>query len=195
VTAFFPEFTRAVAEPGREEKIWEVRRRDGHSVPCLVELELAKVPVWDTESAPLSAAEAEMYLMVFHDMTGILRDEKEQRARSSLDAAAGVINEMAHEVRNPLTAIKSAGELLSHTADAVAKQRQAVSREDWDVINSMCTVISEETSRLDQKVQFFVERVAREPSRLETLVDNASYWLKRTSANGGRGDEQNPSGR
>ena len=189
VTTFFPKFTQALAEIGKEEKIWHVLRRDGQSVPCLIELELAKVPLFGIESSPVSAAESELYLMIFHDMTDLLRDEQEKRTQSNLNAAAGMINEIAHEVRNPLTAIKSAGELLSQTADAVAKQRRAVSSGDWDMINSMCSVISEETNRLDQKVQFFVECASRDPSRLATLMDDANHWLKRVSANGSRDHE------
>jgi len=88
---------------------------------------------------------------------------------------------MAHEVRNPLTAIKSAGDLLSHTADAAAKQRRTITAHDWQAINSICEVISEETNRLDEKVQYFMECAVRDPEKLRLLTEQAEIWMGKIS--------------
>ena len=103
--------------------------------------------------------------------------------------------EVAHEVRNPLTALKSAGELLSETAEALAREQRDVSGNDWAVINSICNVISEETGRLDYKVQVLLECASRDPEKLLELTNNANNWRERLPLYGKRGEGQQDSDR
>ncbi len=164
---------------GVPHSLWRVRRPDGTLVPCLIEGRKSHLPVLPEFGlgALSGGGDTELLLVVFHDMSILLRNGERERVQDSLRAAAGLIAEVAHEVRNPLTAIRGAGELLAQAAGAVAQQRRAVSPDDWGLINAMCETISEETRRLDAKVQDFLQTAAQDPERLLQLTSQARQWL------------------
>ena len=161
------------------EVLWRAIRPDGTRIPCLIEGRTSLLPLPAEAGLGMlgGSGEAELLLLVFHDMSALLRAEQQERERDNLRAAASMLAEVAHEVRNPLTAIRGAGELLAQAAGAVAQQRRAVSAADWNLITSMCETISEETSRLDAKVQDFLHAAAQDPERLRQLTDQAREWL------------------
>lgn len=164
---------------GVPHSLWRVRLPDGTFVPCLIEGRKSHLPVLsDFGLGSLSGGgDTELLLVVFHDMSILLRNRERERVEESLRAAAGLIAEVAHEVSNPLTAIRGAGELLAQAAGAVAQQRRAVSPDDWALISTMCETISEETGRLDARVQAFLQAAAHDPERLLQLTAPAQQWL------------------
>ncbi len=171
--------------------VWEMRRLDGIPLRCMMEAERVNMPVADL--VPLAKSEADFFFLVFHDVTELLDRESRRGRQDRLEAAAGLVAEMAHEVRNPLTAIKSAGELLTETAEAVARERRDMTGSDWGVISSLCQVISEETGRLDGKVQSLLEHAARDPEKLLELTQNANNWMERLPIYGKRGADKEDS--
>lgn len=164
---------------GVPHSLWRARRPDGAVVPCLIEGRKSRLPVLPEFGFGVlsGGGDTELLLVVFHDMSILLRNEERERVRDNLRAAASMIAEVAHEVSNPLTAIRGAGELLAQAAGAVAQQRRAVSPDDWVLINSMCETISEETRRLDAKVQDFLRTAAQDPERLLQMTAQARQWL------------------
>ena len=179
---------------GCQGTIWEMRRPDGGSLRCLLEIERVNIP-FVANLIPLMKHETDFYFLVFKDMTEFLNQERLRENRQRLYTAAGVVAEVAHEVRNPLTALKSAGELRSETAEALAREQRDVSGNDWAVINSICNVISEETGRLDYKVQVLLECASRDPEKLLELTNNANNWMERLPLYGKRGEGQQDSDR
>ena len=177
---------------GKTHAIWEMRRKDGTSLQCMIEAQLVEMPEL-TEGSFLAAQKDKLYhFVVFTDLTAVIKAENSQRTRQRLQTAAGMVAEMAHEVRNPLTAIKSAGELLSETAATVATERRDISSGDWAMINSICTVISDETARLDKRVQYLMDCAAKEPDKLLEISKHADDWMERLPLYGKR--EKNETG-
>jgi two-component system sensor histidine kinase PilS (NtrC family) len=175
------------AQAGKGGGVWEMRRLDGMSRHCMMEAQRVNMPV--ANLIPVAKAEADFFFLVFQDVTEFLHRENQRGLQGRLEAAAGLVAEMAHEVRNPLTAIKSAGELLSETAEAVAHERRDMTGTDWGMISSICQVISEETGRLDGKVQELLECAAHNPEKLLELTQNANNWMERLPIYGKRGTD------
>ena len=184
--ALFAAGMPALAELGKTDAIWEMRGRDGTTLRCMVEAQLAEMPELGGGSFLGAQREQQYHFLVFTDLTVLVKEEQRQLALQRLQAAAGMVAEMAHEVRNPLTAIKSAGELLSETAATVAHERRSVSSGDWVMINSICTVISDETARLDKRVQYLLDCAAREPDKLLEISKHADDWMERLPLYGKR---------
>lgn len=190
---FFIEKPGSLAEAASGAKAWRLRRADDSIFPCLIEVELAKVPAFTPDM--LGFGETDFYLVVFNDLTRLMAQEQEQQAHRRLDMAAGMVAEMAHVVRNPLTAIKGAGELLAQTAGLAAHRRQDVTAGDWTVISSLCEVISEETIRLDRKVQDLMDYAATDPAKLLEVANEAGSWAEKAGMLGDGTHGQNTLGR
>lgn len=182
-----------LAAAGRSNRLRQMRTLDGVAFPALVEVELAHFPMITDVLPLLDSGETELFLVLFQDMTGVLQTEQASREMDRLSAAAGVVAEMAHEMRNPLTAIRGAGELLSETAGAAAKQRRTMTASDWTVIDALCAVISQETSRLDHQVQNFMEAAEHDPGKLADIRKSADEWQARVPIYGGGGHEPDSS--
>lgn len=125
---FFP-FLREVGDE-------VVERMEG----TLVDASGSEVPVGYT-IAPFAQGSR---LMIFTDLTKIKKLEEEQR-RSSFMALLGRMSaDLAHDMRNPLGAIKGAAEVLKE-----------VSCDDGD-FNELLDIISSETERLDALISDFL---------------------------------------
>ncbi len=158
-------------------RMWEMRRLDGTTFSALVEVARAVLPTLG-EQFPGLGGETHLQLVVFQDMSRLAATPAPS-AGDSLAATAGMVAEIAHEVRNPLTAIRGAGELLSETAGAVAKERRSMTTDDWSLVNSLCEVISEETRRLDASVQGFMDAAEHDTESLAGSARSAEEWLRK----------------
>ena len=122
----------------------------------LVNISGEKIPIGYT----LAPFAQESRLMIFTDLTKIKKLEEEQR-RSSFMALLGRMSaDLAHDMRNPLGAIKGAAEVLKEVSCA-----------DSD-FTELLEIISSETERLDALVSdFLVFASPTVTSRKKTPVD------------------------
>ena len=173
--------------------MWELKRADGALLRCMIEAQRAEIPDFSDGILAAVPKSQELFFMVFTNLTDFFTTERSHIEHQRLQTAKGMIAEMAHEVNNPLTVIKSAGELLAETAATVAHQRRPVTGSDWAMINSICNVISDETSRLDRRVQYLVDCAAKDPEKLLELSRTADQWMERLPLYGKRPDSKQDS--
>jgi two-component system sensor histidine kinase ChvG len=126
-----------------------VRRRPGHRE------RIPDLSARNDEIGDLSA--------VLRDMTGALYDR--------LDAIEGFAADVAHEIRNPLTSIKSAVEVLARGGDAAFQARLiAIIEDDVRRLDRLIGDISD-ASRLDAELARAEFELVNLISLCETLID------------------------
>lgn len=194
ILSLFQQPPASILQVAKTPTVCLLRRGNDETFPCIVELEKAKIPALEQDVLGLGSGAIDLYLIAFNDLSRFLVRDKERDQDTRRHTAVGVVAEMAHVVRNPLTAIMGAGELLAQTAGLAAQRRQDVSANDWAVISSLCEIISDETTRLDRKVQDFMDCAARDPEKLVELTKDASEWSRRVPIFGEASDGKNSAG-
>jgi signal transduction histidine kinase len=171
-----------------------MRRHDGTEFPVTFEVSQGDFPAAVMESSAPSGDGVQFYLVALRDMTDVLRQRDDERSSARTKTAVGMIAEMAHVVRNPLTAIRGAGQLLNSALDSMFTQSSQINEADWHAVRSMCGVIHQQTKELDDKVETFMRWAVEDPGRLRELLADADAWAAKVFSRGGNGNGQNPPG-
>ena len=98
------------------------------------------------------------YTISFQDLSEIVRLEKEVRFRERLSAVGRMAAAVAHEIRNPLTAIRGSVEIL--------RARANLDEKDERLLN----ILIKESDRLDLFIEDFLD-FARPAPRPKTVLD------------------------
>ncbi|MFA4943516.1 MAG: histidine kinase dimerization/phospho-acceptor domain-containing protein [Lentisphaeria bacterium] len=177
IADLFPAPPPTIPELLTENHIREMQTSAGLRFPALVGLQPARIRLSDLnqDAATPAPEDSELYVMLFQDLSPWITPP----AGDNLQAAAGMVAEMAHEVRNPLTAIRGAGELLGDAAGTIARQQRAMTPTDWNMITALCDVISQESARLDGRLQDYLDRAETDPARLRDNLRQANGWARR----------------
>ena len=104
------------------------------------------------------AANDDSNILIFLDDTSLVSRRAEELTLASLGRLSASI---AHEIRNPLAAIRYSAQLLAESEDLVAADQRMV-----EIINNHC-------SRLNEIIENILQLSRRERSRPETLDLNA----------------------
>ncbi len=96
-------------------------------------------------------------LLVFQDLTQIVKLEETLRTSEKLAAIGKLAASIAHEIRNPLAGISGSAQLLSG--------HEKISEEDQKLLN----IIQRESARLDTLISEFLEYVRPQNPKLEKV--------------------------
>ncbi len=113
----------AVPQPGRPRAELTVKTPAGVRI-----LGLAMVPL----HAPPGAR-----LIVFQDLTELRRAEEELRRADRLAELGALSAELAHEIKNPLAAMRGSAELLAEGGDSETRRLLAVLRREADRLGAL----------------------------------------------------------
>ena len=112
LTALFPESEEMLvfdARLGRE--VW-ITLKDGRTIP----VGFSNSPLRDKDGRERGI------IIVFRDLTEIKELEKEVKKKQHFEAMGKVISGVAHEIRNPLFAIRSIAQILERESESVQHQ-------------------------------------------------------------------------
>lgn len=172
---FFPDATPDIGSEEDAKELWQMQRADGSSFPASFQTSRGTFPAVVVGSLADGNPEVELYLVAIRDMSDLLR-AREDHNGGEQRVALGVVTEMAHVVRNPLTAIRGAGELLNVSVNTMFQNAREIRENDWQAVKSMCQIIFEQTQELDQKVGAFLESAAHNPDWLMKTLKDAEAW-------------------
>jgi len=190
-------FPGAVPELDSDEdaaRIWSMLRCDGSEFPVTFEVSSSDFPAVAVGSLAERGDGVRLHLVALRDMTELLRREDAATASTRSKTAKGVIAEMAHVVRNPLTAIRGAGQLLDSAVDSMFEQASQINESDWSAVKAMCSIIYQQTQELDDKVAYFLRCASEDPERMRELLVTADAWASRIFPGGDGTDGENPPG-
>ena len=109
-------------------------------------------PLFDADGAQLG------YTISFQDLSEIVRLEKEVRLRERLSAVGRMAAAVAHEIRNPLTAMRGSVEILRARANLPEKDER------------LLNILVSESDRLNSFIEDFLN-FARPVQRPKTVLD------------------------
>ena len=110
-----------------------------------------------------SQPETTVRIWAVRDIRSELEAERAGRETTRLQTTVHVASELAHHVRNALTAINSAAQLMRMTVDGSAAN-DPVTPDDRERVASMSRVIDSETERLEDKLSDVLRRTEEDPS-------------------------------
>ncbi len=184
---FFPESRPDWTKAAAAARVWKMRRVDGGMFPVSFQISHGNFPAAVIGSLTERGGGVDLYLVAFRDMTDIVNRAGEAEQDTRRKTAAGMIAEMAHVVRNPLTAIRGAGEILNAAVDSMFEKSETITEADWAAVKEMSNLIFQQTKELDDKVDYFLQCASRDPAKLLELATEADNWAaKIMHAGGGR---------
>ena len=178
---FFEGEAPCLSSRGKNTKVWQVKRKDKPAFPAFCAVSKGKLPSLTGSSDDLGdGGVMDIYLVTLVDLSDSVKGDTVEDHRERVE----VVNEIAHVVRNPLTAIRGAGELLSSAVDEVfASGSGQLTSEDWETIKRMSNLIFEQSMELDDKVNDFLESVGEGSTRVEEALKNARKWSQKLKNN------------
>jgi two-component system sensor histidine kinase PilS (NtrC family) len=142
------------------------RRADGSIFPVSIEdarLTLPAEAVPHAQTRPNTLVDAR--ILNFNDLSNFLRLQSQTRQLERIKAAANMANEMAHQIRTPLTGMSGAVQLLQINLKNPAVTG-AVIRERED----LCRQVILESLRMDKVIQNFLDYAEFSPSDIRDLI-------------------------
>jgi len=189
---FFHDEPPSLDDAAATTRVWRMRRLDGSTFPGAFEASLASFPV-GPHAEDGAVEEKERYVIALRDMTQALQLQEKANESIRLQTAVDMATEVAHWVRNPLTAIKVADELVASVLAGGSAEDVDFSNEDLDLVSAMCQIIAQETQRLENRVNSFLNCADQEDrTRLLDVICEAKQWSKRVRPAGGERDEEHP---
>ncbi|HIE10186.1 MAG TPA: PAS domain-containing protein [Kiritimatiellae bacterium] len=110
------------------------------------------------------------YLIVFSDVTRLLDLQTKARMAERIQAAAEMATEIAHEIRNPLTAVAGSLELLDRlerSADSGDEHSRLLLRQNRSVLYSQ---VVREAQRMNRIIQRFLDHAEFSPEALKRIM-------------------------
>ncbi|MFW6414612.1 MAG: PAS domain S-box protein [Verrucomicrobiota bacterium] len=175
--------------------LWHLKRADGEMVPITFEANQQSLPPAMFGTGKDTDDDTMIYLVALREMPEPTDGETEPET-DTWQAATGTVTEMAHVLKNPLTAIRGAGELLNNAVDSIFQRSNRITESDWRLVQEMVSVIFQQTNDLDEKVRYYLECAEHHPAEFEDFIKNADKWSKRVlNSNKENPDEQDSDSR
>jgi two-component system sensor histidine kinase PilS (NtrC family) len=120
---------------------------------------------------PLEGATSAARLIIFQDLTALRRTEDELRRADRLAALGSLAAQLAHEIRNPLAAMRGSAQMLAQDAAGNAGNER------------LTAILLRESDRLSRLVEDFLRFARppppqRQPVALEALVSETVEMLR-----------------
>ncbi len=151
--------------PPDSGKTITLKRADGACFPALVEIARAELPEAPPSRGQPYPGQAPGTIVALRDLSAEIRAKQTEQEASRLRTVLRLTGEMAHALRNPLTAIRGAAESL---AAVLAKPQSGAGLDESDrqLLATLQKLILDETERLDAKMEEFMTYAAADPDRL-----------------------------
>ena len=175
--------------------LWQMKKGDGTTIPVTFQATKSNFPPSALGLFTDSREGIPLYMVAVREMPTSV-DESGPQENNRQQAAASTVTEMAHIMKNPLTAIRGAGELLNNAVDTIFEQSDQITETDWQTVRDMVALISEQSTELDEKMKYFLSCAANDSKEIEELLKNAETWSKKVIRNNrGNDDDKNPDSR
>jgi len=175
--------------------LWQMKKGNGGTVPVTFQATKSNFPASALGLFAESGEGTTLYMVAVREMPSVVNDPESQ-VDSRKQTAASTVTEMAHIMKNPLTAIRGAGELLNNAVDTIFEQSNQITETDWQTVRDMVELISEQSTELDEKMKYFLNCAANDSEELEELLKNAEEWSKKIIRDDrGNNDDQTPDSR
>ena len=163
-----------------------LRRPDGSMFPIGFEMAAVSLPM---EAVPGLSRHGHLngFIMVFSDISRVLEMKEQIKRAERVRAAVELAAEIAHEIRNPLTAISGAAQLLQH------RDEQHAGRPDVEVHvkerEEALGIIVEQAGRVDRIMERFIDFTEYSPEALKVR-----FGFDETSPTNAFGSKMEPTG-
>ncbi|MFO7820719.1 MAG: PAS domain-containing protein [Lentisphaeria bacterium] len=146
----FPKDAPALENDADSSKLWKMKRCDDSLISVTFQSTKGNFPAAVIGSLAENPRGVDLNIVTLRDMTDLLEHDDQARLSERQRTAVDMVTEMAHVVRNPLTAIRGAGELLDASLSSMFKEAGQLTEDDWETVRSMCEVIFEQTKALEK---------------------------------------------
>ncbi len=164
--------------PEDASHLWWMKRGDGGRVPVSYQASTGNFPAALVNAFQENDDELELTLVAVRDVSALMEEQKRREQGGRTVGAVGMITEMAHVVRNPLTAIRGANDLINSAVEAALARQHEITSDDFVNLKSLCNLISEQVQSLDGKVDAFMFATGDE-KKLNEIMTEADKWASR----------------
>lgn len=172
----FAETAPRLDSPQDASHLWWMKRRDGDRVPVSFQASTGSFPAAVINAFQDTGADMELHLVAIRDISDLANLQKEIRENDKQTGAVDMITEMVHVVRNPLTAIRGANELINSSVETALSHQNEITGTDFINLKSLCSLISEQVQVLDSKVESFLSLAAGDRRNLAEMLTEADKW-------------------
>jgi two-component system sensor histidine kinase PilS (NtrC family) len=159
--------------------LWWIRGADGDRIPVSYQASTGNFPAALVNAFQDSGDDVELTLVAMRDVTDLVNLQQEVRDNEKQAGAVDMITEMVHVVRNPLTAIRGASELINSSVEAALAHQNEITGEDFVNLKSLCSLITDQIQDLDSKVDSFMNVASGDRKKLSEILTEADQWANR----------------
>ena len=163
--------------------LWWVSGADDTRIPVSYQASTGNFPSAIVNAFQDSGDDVELTLVAMRDVSDLVNLEQEIREGDKQTGAVDMITEMVHVVRNPLTAIRGASELINSSVEAALTHQNEITGEDFLNLKSLCSLITDQIQDLDSKVDGFMSAASGDRKRLSEILTEADKWATRVLNN------------
>jgi len=178
VDDFFAEKSPHLENPLKDDKIWKMKKANGDTFFGTLNISCAEFPA-DAFREDDKRGTTECFVLALLDVTEMLRLEKQAQDGTRLKTTLDMASEIGHWIRNPLTSINVACNLVTTTLSKRKEHGVTLSQEDLDMVINMYEIVTKETDRLEAKIDEFLKTADENHSKLLRLMSNAENWSDR----------------
>ena len=125
------------------------------------------------------AGEQRLFVVAIRDVSEQVQIQLKTNESTRLQTAVNMACEVGHWIRNPLTSIKVAGEFVSSVFKDPPLHGSDLSDKDRELVQSMCQVISDESRRLEEKIDELLRCADQDYGKLLDIMAEADTWTGR----------------
>lgn len=160
-------------------EVLRMKRADGSEFVGAYEASPAKLPSSDFHYAGEDEGDGhEIFVVAVRDVSKAMQEKNKEEQDAKIKTAVSMASEVGHWIRNPLTSLKVAGEFVG----SVFSKEHDLQSDELEMVSSMCKVISEETLRLEDRVEYLLHCADENQERLADMVAEAEGWQFRTDS-------------
>lgn len=175
LSAFFSGPAPSIATPGLVPgRLW-LSRADGSTLPVACEVARTTLPRETDDSSELQelCPSPAVYIVAVRDVAAELRVEDAARVMERLQMTFNISSEIAHSVRNPLTAIQCACEGIQRVIADMRAAGRVLSPEDSALIEMLSGITVAESGAADRELGKIMMLASESPSRLLARCEEA----------------------
>ncbi len=159
------------------------KRSDGRSVPVSFEIATVALPS-EIVAGHREKGTIDGVIMAFHDISPILEMQERIKDGERIQAANEMAAEIAHEIRNPLAAISGSVQVLQRLERRAFLGDQNSASILLNEKNATFDRIVNESSRLDQTIERFIDFTEYSPeafAKLQEYLNTSDFTAPRQS--------------
>jgi PAS domain-containing protein len=175
--AFFAGTPPTLRDPREESQTWLLRRGRDKTFPAAFtasRTSFPDAPYAKPEIFPETAQEQEVTILAIRDLTGEAEVEEGKREIQRLITAFQVGSELAHTMRNPLTAIQCGCDGIRDVVHNLRPDHMLLSQKDKELIDHLATIINQQALWVTRDLDQFLLLATKNPEELVKMADEAA---------------------